>query len=54
MNTDELVFIVILIVTVAANIAAMATLLRRRGWGNWKVSIATSVTSYIVASVISM
>lgn len=50
---QALIFIVVIIATVAANIAAIAALLRRRGWGGWKVSIAASVTAYIVASVIS-
>ena len=52
MNTGTLVFIVF-IIGIAANIAAIAALLRRRGWGGWKVSIAASVTAYIVASLIS-
>lgn len=53
MNTGALIFIV-LIIGIAANIAGMAALLRKRGWGGWKVSLAASATDYIVAGSISL
>lgn len=53
MNTGALIFIVFIVSNIA-NIAGMATLLRKRGWGGWKVSLAASVTAYIVAGSISV
>ncbi|MCW1970532.1 MAG: hypothetical protein KIH69_020675 [Anaerolineae bacterium] len=54
MNTKDLTLLIPFIIVSIASIAGIAALLRKRGWGGWKVSLAASATAYIVVNLISL